>query len=340
MIVKNYKVKTSSSTNIYVNADYNYYKELAQERELVVITDDVLYALYPDAFENQKCIVIKSGEENKTLKTVEKIIEQLVEIEADRRTLIIGFGGGMVCDITGFVAGIFMRGASFGFVATTLLAQVDAAIGGKNGVNFNNYKNYIGSIIQPEFVICDARVLKTLPEDDYKSGLGEVIKYALISDMDLVEYLNENVENIFNQVPEVLSFIIKKCIGIKAKIVEDDTNDFGLRHILNFGHTIGHSIEIIENIPHGIAVAKGIVEEIKISLKLEYADKSLIEIAENLISKFISDYKCEIRQEHIDLLVKDKKKTGDMINFVFLTNIGEPLIVKTEFKDIIKALKS
>ncbi|MCK9256079.1 MAG: 3-dehydroquinate synthase [Bacteroidales bacterium] len=340
MIVKNYKIKNSSSTDIYISQDYNYYLELIGERDLIIITDNILYNLYPEAFKNKKCIVINHGEENKTLKTVEKIIENLIAFGADRNTLILGFGGGMICDITGFVAGVFMRGASFGFVATTLLAQVDAAIGGKNGVNFKNFKNYIGSIIQPEFVVCDANLLKTLPKLDYISGLGEVIKYAFISDLSFFEYLDENSNEILNQNPDILNYILKKCVEIKAKIVEEDSNDFGLRHILNFGHTIGHSIEIMENIPHGIAVAKGIIEEIKISVKLEYADKSLIEIAEKLISKFIPDYKCEIRQEHIDLLVKDKKKSGNMLNFVFLTNIGQPLIVKTDFQDIIKAIKS
>ncbi len=340
MIVKNYKVKSFSSTDIYIGSEYNYFKNLANGRQIILITDNILYNLYPQAFEKQKCIIINSGEENKSLASFEKIIEQLIEFGADRNTLIIGFGGGMICDITGFVAASFMRGSNFGFVATTLLAQVDAAIGGKNGINFNNYKNYIGSIIQPEFVICDPQVLKTLTQQDYLSGLGEIIKYALISDMSFVEYLYENTENILSKNSDNLNFIIKKCIEVKAKIVEEDSNDYGLRHILNFGHSLGHSFEIIDNIPHGIAVAIGLIEEAKISVKLGYCEDNLVELIENLVNKFIPNLKTEISQKHIDLLVRDKKKDGKMINFVFLTNIGEPLIVKTELSEIINAINS
>lgn len=340
MIVKNYKTEIRTNTEIFTGIGYNYFKTLASGRDLVIISDNNLFTLYPDAFENEKYIIIEPGEEHKTLQTVELIIQKLIQFKADRKTLIVGFGGGNVCDVAGFVANIYMRGTNFGFVATTLLAQIDAALGGKNGVNFGGFKNYLGNISQPEFVVCDPTMFKTLKDEDYLSGLGEVLKYAFICEKNLSEYVVANAEGILARDPDVLRLIVKRCIEIKTRIVEVDPTDTGVRHILNFGHTVGHCIEIVDGIPHGIAVAKGIVAAIGISVKLGYSESALIKQGEEIITKLIPDISYKLDERHYDLLINDKKKSGDLINFVFLLNIGEPLIIKVKMSEIIDALKS
>lgn len=340
MIVKNYKTEKKTVTEIFSGTSYNYFKTLAAGRDLVIVSDTNLYELYPDAFANEKYILIEPGEEHKTLQTVENVVSQLISFKADRKTIIVGFGGGMVCDIAGFVANVYMRGTSFGFVATTLLAQIDAALGGKNGVNFGNFKNYIGTISQPEFVICDPEMFKTLKDEDYLSGVGEVLKYSFICEKNLSDYVISNVDGILLRNPDVLNLIVKRCIEIKTKIVEEDPQDKGLRHLLNLGHTIGHCIEIVDGIPHGIAVAKGIVAATNLSVKFGYAEAELSTHVNEIVSAFIPNLDYKLDERHFELLKNDKKKTGDLINFVFLLNIGEPLIVKVAMSDIINALKS
>lgn len=338
MIVKTYKTTGNSSTDILSGTGYNYFKTLAAGRNCVVITDYNLFSLYPDAFENQNYILINEGEEHKNMTTVEQIIEKLIEFKIDRKSLIVGFGGGLVCDITGFVANVYMRGTSFGFVATTLLAQIDAAIGGKNGVNFGKFKNYVGTIAQPEFVICDTSVFKTLDEEDFMSGLGEVIKYSLISEGNLFDYLKANLKYVLKRDTDVLNQIVRRCIDIKTEIVEQDPNDKGLRHILNFGHSIGHSIEIIDGLPHGIAVMKGILASMDLAVKSGYSEPELRTQIKEIaaMAGFNTEYSLDSR--HFELLANDKKKNGEFINFVFLLNIGEPLVVKVKIKDVVEGL--
>ncbi|MDD3859619.1 MAG: 3-dehydroquinate synthase [Bacteroidales bacterium] len=338
MIVTTYHTENKTKTDIYCPADYNIFKSIASDGNHVIITDEKIYKLYSEAFVKHNCIIIKEGEANKNLSNIENIIQKFVTFNIDRDSLIIGFGGGLVCDIAGFAASIYMRGTPVGFVATTLLAQIDAAIGGKNGVNFNNYKNYIGNISQPQFVICDATFFKTLSNQDYMSGLGEVLKYCLISNTNLIEYFISNYNAIKERDKDVMDYIVKSCVKIKTEIVSQDTNDKGLRHILNFGHSFGHCYEIIDGLAHGIAVAKGICTAVDLSLKFGYTNTETNKQIKGIIKNagFETEYKLDER--HFDLLHKDKKKTGDYIDFVFLTEIGNPIIIKTPIDDIIKAV--
>lgn len=339
MIVTTYNTENKTKTDIYCPSDYNVFKNIANDRRIVIITDETIFKLYPDAFIKRNCIVIKEGEANKKLSKIEDIIQQLITFNIDRDSLIIGFGGGLVCDMAGFAASIYMRGTPVGFVATTLLAQIDAAIGGKNGVNFGNFKNYIGNISQPQFIICDATFLKTLNNQDYLSGIGEVLKYCLISKNNLIDYYISNYTSIKERDKDVMGFIVKNCIKIKTEIVSQDTNDKGLRHILNFGHSFGHCFEIIDGLAHGIAVAKGICVAIDLSVKLGYADKKLKNSVFELIKNSGFDTEYQLNESHLELLRKDKKKSGDSINFVFLSEIGFPIVVETKIEDIIEALK-
>jgi len=338
MIVKSYETHFDRKTSIITGIGYNYFKTLVQGRNCVIVTDQNLFDLYSDAFSDHKCIIISDGEVNKNIATVESVIQKLIEYKIDRKSIIIGFGGGLVCDIAGFAATVYMRGTVFGFVATTLLAQIDAAIGGKNGVNSGNLKNYIGCISQPEFVLCDTSVLLTLNDSDFLSGMGEVIKYSLISNSNLFDYVKDNLSLIKSKDVDVLNQIVRKCVDIKTDIVEKDPNDNGLRHVLNFGHSLGHCIEIVDKMPHGIAVVLGICAALDLSIKFGYAEPGLKNQIMSMVRSagFKTDYKLDSR--HFELLANDKKKTGDSINFVFLKNIGEPEVAKVKITDMIEAL--
>jgi 3-dehydroquinate synthase len=338
MILKTYNIDQKSETKIYTSVDCDYYRFLDNNRRIVIVSDENLYNLYPKIFEGKNFVLIPIGEENKNLITVSFIIEKFIEFGLDRRGLVIGFGGGMVCDIAAFAANLFMRGTRFGLIPTTLLAQVDAAIGGKNGVNFNNYKNYIGNIAQPEFVICDAQVLDTLSEIDYLSGLGEIFKYSLIADLNLFNQIAECKCSLLNREATFLNKIIQKCIDFKVGIICQDPQDLGLRHILNFGHSFGHAFEILDKLPHGIAVVKGISVALDLSVKSNYLDIATSEQIKNVLIDFGYDLNYTLNSKHFDLLANDKKKCDDIINFVFLKNIGEPIVEKVKIQDLIDSL--
>ena len=236
----------------------------------VTITDTNVRRLYGNRFPESPLIEIGMGEENKTLETVRNIFEQLISLEADRSVFIVGIGGGIVCDITGFVASTYMRGVRFGFGATTLLAQVDASVGGKNGVNFSGYKNMVGTFNQPEFVICDPEVLQTLSDKDRGCGLAEIIKHAAIADGLLFSYLEDNLEKVSALSSEAVHRMVYDSMVIKSEIVNRDERETGERRKLNFGHTVGHAVEKVHKLPHGEAVSIGMMVAANLSAQKGY----------------------------------------------------------------------
>ena len=326
-------------TILQIGSDYNLFRNFIKGRKTVLVSDENIYNLYPQIFEGFDYILIGQGEENKNLKTIEFVISEFVRLSIDRKSLIIGIGGGQVTDITGFASSIYMRGVSFGFVPTTLLAQVDAAIGGKNGVNFSIYKNYIGTFNQPEFIICDSKFFETLPDIEYMSGLGEVFKYSLITKGGkLFNYIDNNLEAVLSKDKNTLNYLISECVDIKTAIVEQDPFDHGIRNTLNLGHSFGHCVEIAKNIPHGIAVANGILTAADISVKMGLLEQSkqnkIIELSEKLgfENSFVFD------KSHLDILFKDKKKENDLIKLVLLKDIGIAQSIKLDRQQIMELL--
>ncbi len=234
---------------------------LPPDRRIVAITDPNVAALYGEAMRacSSEQIVIPTGEEHKTLETVETIYRRLVEIGADRRTYIVGVGGGIVTDITGFAASTYLRGVEFGFVATSLLAQVDASVGGKNGVNVGGFKNMAGVFNQPDFVLCDTGALSTLPPREFRAGLAEMIKAGIIADPALFEILENHSPEELLADSELLTRAIVAAIRVKADIVEADETEKGERRKLNLGHTVAHAIEkLTRDYNHGEAVGVGL----------------------------------------------------------------------------------
>ncbi|MDD2385603.1 MAG: 3-dehydroquinate synthase [Bacteroidales bacterium] len=329
-----------SNSDIKIGLPAIEFKQLLNNRRTIIISDENLFCLYPQVFEGFDKIILPSGEDTKSLKTVELLISEFVKLNLDRNSFILGFGGGVICDITGFVASVFMRGLNFGFIASSLLAQIDAAIGGKNGVDFGNYKNYIGCFNNPEFVICNPILLKTLPDNEYKSGLGEVLKYAVIqSKNELFNYLNQNAEQILAKNQNSLNVVVNQCVKTKSDIVAKDPFDKGFRQILNFGHSFGHCIEKIENIPHGIAVVYGMRIALKLAVKKGLLSSDSQNNTLKLFAKFGFTEDIILSDEHFKILAGDKKKNLDLIKLVIITDIGKPEFVNFKIDEIKNLLK-
>ncbi len=326
---------TNQETIIQTGTDAKFFHNFIKGRKAVIISDTNVFNLYPELFFGYDKIIIEPGEKNKNLKTIDFVINELTKLNLDRNSIIIGLGGGMITDITGFVASIYMRGISFGFVPTTVLAQVDAAIGGKNGVNSGNLKNYVGTFNQPEFILCDSSFFNSLSEIEYYSGLGEVYKYSLITQGNrLFNYLRLNANRIIQKDNEVLNHIIEDCIDSKNAIVEQDPFDQGIRNTLNLGHTFGHAIEILNNVPHGIAVVHGIKIVCDISQKMGFLKSDVKNTILNLAEALMFNKTSIIEDKHIEIVLKDKKRNEDLINLVILKNIGEPYTHEISEKEL------
>lgn len=296
---------------------------LPQGARVVVITDASVLSHYQNALSGFPVIVIGEGESHKTMQTLEHIFQKLIGFEADRSTFIVGVGGGLVSDVTGFAASTFMRGLRFGFVSTTLLSQVDASVGGKNGVNLGGYKNMVGTFAQPEFVICDPEMLRTLPQQQLVSGFAEIVKAGAIRDADLFEYLEQNAAQALQRSQSVLEHIILRSVQMKAGVVERDEHEQGERRILNFGHTFGHAIEKLTQRPHGEAVSIGMVIAARISHRLGMISAQDVDRLTGLLQSLTLPVDTDLSVEDLfTALKKDKKKVGDSLHLVLLRSLG------------------
>ncbi len=289
-------------------------------------------------------IEIEAGEENKNLETCTGVWNALTELGADRKSLILNLGGGVITDLGGFVASTFKRGVAFINIPTTLLSMVDASVGGKTGVDLGVLKNQIGLFSNPEMVLIDARFLETLPKRDLRSGLAEIIKYGLTYDTKVWNTINTFKEFNINE----LNHLIYRSIEIKNEITIKDPKEAGLRKVLNFGHTLGHAIESYfleskdkENLTHGEAIAIGMITETYISnILLNFPSEELENIKKIILSIYNkvtinpSDYNAII-----ELLIHDKKNVNGQVNFVLLTNYEKfKLDCNVEKELIVKAL--
>ena len=280
---------------------------------------------------NIDLIEFPAGEASKNINMVVDIAGKLLELGADRDSLLIAFGGGVVGDMVGFIASVFMRSIPYIQIPTTLLAQVDSSIGGKTAIDLSYGKNLLGTFYQPQAVFTDLSYLMTLPEKEFNNGLAEIIKYGIIDDEKMFRLLEDNMEQVQRKDPALLLKIVENCCRIKKSIVEIDEKEQGLRRILNYGHTLGHALEAQSNftISHGEGVALGIIAAARISENVGYLDSGYRERIENLIQK--SGLPCRIPQDLatggiISRLKMDKKKKGNIIHFVLLKKIGMPFV--------------
>ncbi len=328
-------VSAGFSGSYYFDASFSYLEKIVAKEQTIIITDDNVFKSHQQIFDGWKTIVIPAGEEHKQQATVDNIISGLIAKNADRNTFIIGVGGGVVTDITGYAASIYMRGVKFGFVPTTILAMVDAAIGGKNGVDVGIYKNLAGLIKQPEFLLFDYSLLDTLPQDQWVNGFAEIIKHACIKDADLFALLeNESVES-FQANKEKLGALIEKNVTIKTTVVVKDEFEKGDRKLLNFGHTLGHAIENMYQLPHGHAVSIGMMAACKISAAITQLTATDIQKIKALIEKYQLPTSFVFDKQKIwEVLKMDKKRAANNMNFILLTKIGEAVIQSIPMEEL------
>lgn len=297
---------------------------------IFILTDQNVYPFWlPEVCHWLKCpqtieIVIKDGEEQKNLQTVQRIWKTLMKHHADRHSLFVNLGGGVICDLGGFAASTFMRGIDFVNVPTTLLAMVDAAIGGKTGIDFGGCKNQIGTFAEPKEICYFPSVLMTLPQREILSGMAEMIKYGFIADAELLKVDLDNYEH-----------YISRCADIKKQIVADDPQEHDQRKILNFGHTLGHAFESFSlttdsPLRHGEAVALGMWCVLWLSVQQCGLDETILHDYERKLPMLLREAEIAMNEQDIDAimtyLIHDKKNFGDQIRFVLLEAVDKPLI--------------
>lgn len=341
---------------VYITSSMDRFPQVLMENKIkdkdsmFIITDDKVHSIYKNSIEkfkeqyNVKEYSFKQGEENKNINTVQGIYSFLIENNANRNSLLIALGGGVVGDIVGFVASTYMRGIRYINIPTTLLSQVDSSVGGKVGYNYNGVKNIIGNFHHPEFVYISTNFLKTLEQREFQGALGEVVKYALIRDSSFLNFLTENHKGILEKETDKMIHIIKSCIKIKSEIIKDDLNDRGIRNVLNFGHTVGHAIEINSGgrLTHGEAVALGMLTSIKLSENICKLRRDLYGNIVKLYEKLRLPTKYKVDNYTLFMYAINRdKKNDDKIRFVLLEDLNKPKIkVEINKKDIINALKN
>jgi 3-dehydroquinate synthase len=316
---------SGKTTNFYFDADFSYLDKLVDRDHAVIVTDENIFKHHQKKFGGWNTIVIKAGEQYKIQETVDSVIGQLISFQADRKTFLIGVGGGVVTDITGYVGAIYMRGIPVGFVPTSLLAMVDASIGGKNGIDVGVYKNLVGTIRQPSFLLYDPGMLKSLPKDEWVNGFAEIIKHAAIKDAALFRELEKNKLSTYQKDKAALSKLIRKNVMIKAAVVEKDEFEQGERRLLNFGHTLGHAIENLYELSHGQAISIGMVAACMLSEHFtRFADTGRVI---STLKKYGLPTTAEFDAKSVmNVLRMDKKKVKDSMNYILLNKVGQGIV--------------
>lgn len=309
---------------VYVGRAARLLAELTAGRRVIVVTDDTVRLHYFGLISQYEHITICEGEGAKSLETVGMVYSELIRRGADRTTMLVGIGGGIVTDITGFVGATFMRGVDFGFVATTLLAQVDASLGGKNGVNVGGYKNMAGTFCQPKFVICDVAMLSTLPDREFRAGFAEIIKSAIISDPILFKNLESGRLELFRCDYGALEAVVRATIKIKLNIVSKDERERGLRRVLNLGHTIAHAVESRPGCQynHGEAVAIGLIAIADMARKNNLIHPDDAHRIVSLCRRYNFEMGYIAVSNLIASIAKDKKRENDKLHLIVPRAIG------------------
>lgn len=332
------KFKFSSATvDYYFTGQFSWLKKIVDQKNAVIITDENIWGIHAKRFVGWNTIVLRAGEEHKIQSTIDDVIQMLIGMEADRSTTLVGVGGGVITDITGYVASVYMRGISFGFVPTTLLGLVDASIGGKNGIDVGVYKNMVGTIRQPAFLLHDHSFLKSLPEKEWQNGFSEIIKHACIKDARMFGELRKNNIKFYQDNKPALDALIKRNVLIKTEVVQKDEFESGDRKLLNFGHSLGHAIENQYELPHGHAVSIGMNYAAQVSEKLLGFDGA------SSVREVLEKYNLPVNGKFnwnkvIRVLQMDKKRVKKNINYVMLNRIGKGVVKPVGIKQLEKII--
>lgn len=312
---------------VHLENDFTFLESLLSTENTELVVDQKVFDLYPNLFEQfpkERLILIEATEEHKIIDTALKICEKMTEIPAKRNARLVSIGGGIIQDITGFVANILYRGIHWTFVPTTLLSACDSCIGGKTSLNYKKYKNLLGTFYPPDHIYICAPFFNTLSEKDYESGLGEVVKFNIMAGEEGLQRINENIDLLLERKPEVVNQFVRSSLAFKKNFIEVDEFDRGERIKLNFAHTFGHAIEVITEyqIPHGTAVAIGMIMADSISVKRGLLSEETARKAENVLLKVIHINVNLLKgaiDGVLDAIRKDKKQTSDALTAVLMT---------------------
>ncbi len=308
--------------------------------KLVIVTDETVRRLHGARFPDAPVVEIGQGEASKTLTTVASLYERFLELELDRSSFVLAIGGGIVCDVAAFAASTWMRGIPFGLVPTTLIAQADAGIGGKNGVNLREYKNLVGVFRQPSFCLCDSSFLATLPDRELRCGLAEVIKHGAIAERALFEFVEEQAPALLGRDRDALDRVVSDSLQIKTAVVAADETEQGERRKLNFGHTLGHALERIAGLPHGEAVSVGMVLAARLSVHRGMLESKEADRLEALLRRVGLPTSASLDTAAVmDAVRRDKKRQGERIHMALLAELGRAEIVEVGFDEIERSLR-
>jgi 3-dehydroquinate synthase len=332
----------------------DFLRQRTESNHALIITDGTVDELYADAAGDQlveegweaSVLVVDPGEPSKSIDAADDLWNAMLDEGADRQSIVVAIGGGVVGDLAGFVAATFARGLDFYQVPTTLLAQVDSSVGGKVGVNLPGAKNMVGAFWQPRGVLIDVAVLETLPDREYRAGLAEVVKYGVILDEDFFAYLEEHADAINQKDPGVLTHIVHRSCRLKADVVEvDERETTGLRAVLNYGHTFAHAFEALgeyESMLHGEAVAAGMRCAVRLAERLGRVDAAIVSRQDALLAALhLTTEPPEVEgQELLRLMYRDKKVASGRLRFILPNRIGHvDLVDDVREEDVLAALE-
>lgn len=328
------KMKIQSKFKEYqviMERDNTFLDRLCMMENAYYVIDKKVYGLYGELFDkipDELIYLLDAAEENKVIETALEICEQITKIPAKRNATLVSVGGGITQDITGFVANVIYRGIHWIFVPTTLLAACDSCIGGKTSLNYKKYKNLLGSFYPPDVIHIYAKVFQTLTEKDYKSGLGEVIKFNIMAGKSGLENIQKSISKLLERDPETIDTFVASSLAYKKGFIEIDEFDRGERIKLNFAHTFGHAIEVVTDyvIPHGTAVAIGMIMANYISWKRGYLSQDIVKCSEAVLLQAIDIELALLKKpinEYMKAIRKDKKQEGESLTAVLITAYGD-----------------
>ena len=328
---------SSAATDFYFAHGISHLKKITDPKATVLITDEHIYKAHTKKFNGWNTIVLKPGEDYKVQGTADAIVAKLIEMQADRTTTLVGVGGGVVTDLTGYVASVYMRGIRFGFIPTSILGLVDASIGGKNGIDVGVYKNMVGTIRQPSFILHDMGFLNSLPQREWENGFAEIIKHACIKDAGMFAELENKMLKQYQGSRKSICDLIQRNAMIKIKVVQKDEFEKGERRLLNFGHTLGHALETQYELLHGQAISIGMTYACHISEQL--CGFKQTEKVTGLFEKYnLPTYAGFNKQNIFNVLKMDKKRERKEMNYVLLEKIGKGLVKSISLKRLEKII--
>jgi len=328
-------------SEIYIGPTADILSGVLPEGRVIVVSDATIDRLYHPLLAPYDTVLIGAGESIKTLQTVESIYRRFIELGADRSTFVLAVGGGIVTDVAGFVAATYMRGLRCGFVSTTLLGQVDASVGGKNGVNVDGYKNMVGTFSQPQFVVCDVSMLATLPDREFRAGLAEAVKAGVVGDPELFALLEQVSFERLRTDEDLLEEVVAAAIRVKTAIVARDERESGERRKLNLGHTLGHAIEKCSPLMnHGEAVAVGMAMISRAAVRLGLLPSQDAARIATLLERFGFALAPPVElRKLMKAVLRDKKAADGVLRVVLPVAVGNCVVRTMTVEELAAALR-